>query len=161
MLSPVRVRLSLILLLPLFSWTSSAARAQPTASAAKPKLPRSELVNIMAGDYVVVGKRPDSEATYAGRLSFRPRGQRLAFARTVGGRAARGVATLELTVVGDPAPVLRMRFVQDGQRLEATFQWKFDLDNYARFTGYVYRSDGTTRTAGLEMLFPLPPSTRD
>lgn len=160
MLPPVR----LALLLLLFSWAFSAARAQPAATAiAKLKLPRSELVNVMAGDYVVVGKRPDSEATYTGRLSFRARGQKLAFTRAVvGGRTTRGVATLELTVVGDPAPVLRMTFVQEGRRYGATFQWMVDLDNYPRFTGYVYPLDGTpVRAAGLEMLFPLPPSVRD
>ena len=36
----------------------------------------------------------------------------------------------------------------------------FDLDNCARFTGYVYRADGTNKAAGLEMLFPLPPLVR-
>ena len=119
------------------------------------------LVNIMQGDYVVVGRQPDSPATYTGRLTFRPRGGTLAFTRTVAGRTVRGVATLETTVVGDPAPVLRMRFVQGGQHYEATFQWMFDLDNYARFTGYVYRRDDTTKEAGLEMLFPLAPSIRE
>ena len=147
---------SLAWLLVLLGVWSSAARAKPAVG-----LDRATLVNIMQGDYVVVGRQPDSQATYTGRLSFRPRGEKLAFTRTVAGRTARGVATLELTVVGDPAPVLRMRFVQGGQRYEATFQWMFDLDNYARFTGYVYRPDDTTRQAGLEMLFPLDPSTRE
>ena len=136
---------------------AAAARAEPAS-----KLPRADLVNIMVGDYVVVGKKPDSNATYTGRLTFRARGSKLAFTRIVDGRTVRGRATLEMTVVGDPAPVLRMRFVQDGKQLEATFQWMFDLDNYARFTGYVYRADGTTtKAAGLEMLFPLLPSVRD
>ena len=36
-----------------------------------------------------------------------------------------------------------------------------DLDNYARFTGYVYRPDGTTKEGGLEMLFPRLPSIRE
>ena len=126
------------------------------------KLPRKELVNIMVGEYTVVGKRPEADSTYTGRLVFRAKGSKLAFTRTVEGKVVRGVATLETTTIGDPAPVLRLRFVQDGQRLEATFQWMFDLDNYARFTGYVYRVDGvTTRRAGLEMLFPTPPSVRE
>ena len=128
---------------------------------AAPSLPRAELASIMAGDYIVVGKKPDSDATYSGRLSFRTRGSKLAFTRTIAGRTVRGVATLELTVVGDPAPVLHMHFVQDGRRLDATFQWKFDLDNYARFTGYVYLPDGTTKAAGLEMLFPAEPAVRE
>lgn len=145
----------LILILAVLLW--SPVRAAPAS-----KLRRADLANIMAGDYVIVGRKPDSRVTYTGRLSFRARGGKLAFTRTVDERTVRGTATLETTVVGDPAPVLRMHFVQDGQRLEATFQWMFDLDNYARFTGYVYRVDGTaTRAVGLEMLFPLPPTVRD
>lgn len=146
----------LALLLVLLGVWSSAARAKRAAD-----LPRADLVNVMQGDYVVVGKKPDSQATYTGRLTFRPRGKTLAFTRTVAGRTVRGVATLELTVMGDRAPVLRMHFVQDDQRYEATFQWMIDLDIYARFTGYVYRPDGSTKEGGLEMLFPLALSIRD
>ena len=149
------MRCFVLILLLLGGW-SSAVWAKPAA-----KLPRAELVNVMQGDYVVVGKSPDSQATYSGRLTFRPRGETLAFTRTVAGRTVRGVATLELTVMGGRAPVLRMHFVQDGQRYEGTFQWMIDLDNYARFTGYVYRPDGTTKQGGLEMLFPLLPSIRE
>ena len=132
-----------------------------TRGASANKLSRADLANIMQGNYIVVGKKPDSRATYTGQLTFRARGQPLAFRRTVDGHTVRGVATLEMTVVGDPAPVLRMSFVQAGQHYSATFQWMFDLDNYARFTGYVYRSDNTTKVVGLEMLFPFPPTIRD
>ena len=144
----------LLLILLVFPW--SLARAKPPST-----LPRADLVNIMQGDYVIVGRKPDSLATYTGRLTFRARGEKLGFTRTVDGRTVRGVATLETTAIGDPAPVLRMRFVQDGQRLGATFQWMIDLDNYARFTGYVYRADDTTKAPGLEMLFPLAPTVRE
>ena len=113
----------------------------------------------MSGDYIIVGRRADSEATYTGRLTFRARGERLGFTRTVGGHTVRGTATLEMTVVGDPAPVMRMRFVLDGQHYDATYQWKFDYDNYARFTGYVYQPG--THAAGLEMLFPAEPAVRE
>ena len=61
--------------------------------------------------------------------------------------------------VGDPAPVMRMSFVLDGKHYDGTYQWKFDYDNYARFTGYVYQP--TTHAAGLEMLFPAEPAVRE
>ena len=144
------------LFLSLLCLFAAATQAKPAS-----KLPRADLVNIMVGDYVVVGKKPDSQATYTGRLTFRSRGDKLAFTRTIQGHTVRGVATLELTITETPIPVLRMRFMQDGQRCEATFQWMIDLDNYARFTGYVYRADDTTKAAGLEMLFPLLPSVRE
>ncbi len=149
-------RSALLLILLLLGGRSAAARAKPADGS-----PRADLVNVMQGDYVVVGRKPDSQAIYTGRLTFRPRGEKLAFTRTVEGRTVRGMATLERTVMGGQAPVLRMRFVQDGHHYEATFQWMIDLDIYARFTGYVYLPDGTTRQGGLEMLFPLAPSIRE
>ena len=151
---PTRLRFPLLCLVLLLGW-SGVARAAPK----KDTLDRANLTNIMSGEYIVVGKKPDSEATYAGRLTFRARGDRLGFTRTVGGRTERGTATLEMTIVGDPAPVLRMHFKLDGQPYDATYQWKFDLDNYARFTGYVYRTG--TKAAGLEMLFPAEPAVRE
>ena len=150
---PTLLRLCLLCLV-LLGW-SRAVHAAPKKDA----LDRATLTNIMSGDYIIVGKKPDSEATYTGRLTFRARGQRLAFTRTVGGRTERGTATLEMTVVGDPAPVLRMHFKLDGQPYDGIYQWKFDYDNYARFTGYVYRPG--TKAAGLEMLFPAEPAVRE
>ena len=150
---PIRLRLCL-LCLALLGW-SGAVQGAPK----KDTLDRATLTNILSGDYIIVGKKPDSEATYAGRLTFRRRGEQLAFTRTVGGRTERGTATLEMTVVGDPAPVLRMRFKLDGVPHDGTYQWKFDYDNYARFTGYVYLPG--TKAAGLEMLFPAEPAVRE
>ena len=47
----------------------------------------------MAGDYVILGRKPDSSATYTGHLSLHTRGTRLIFTRTVAGRTDRGTAT--------------------------------------------------------------------
>lgn len=148
--------LTSLFLLSLLCLGPLAARAESTFG-----LHRADLVNLMVGEYIVVGRMADSNVTYSGRLTFRNHGRKLGFTRTIGGKVVRGVATLELTVVGDPAPVLRMSFDQGGRRYDSTFQWMFDLDNYARFTGYVYRPDDTTKQVGLEMLFPLQPSVRD
>ena len=154
LLMPTRLRLCLLCIALLLGGPGSAHAAPK-----KDTLDRANLTNIMSGEYIIVGKKPDSDATYSGRLTFRRRGERLGFVRTVAGRTERGTATLELTVVGDPAPVLRMHFKLDGIRHDATYQWKFDLDNYARFTGYVYLPG--TKAAGLEMLFPAEPAVRE
>jgi hypothetical protein len=53
----------------------------------------------------------------------------------------------------DKIPVLRIHFHFDGKEYDATYGWRFDADNYPRFTGYVYRAD--TKSAGLEALFPI------
>ncbi len=151
---PTRTRLCLLCLC-LLGWSAVVQAAAPPRN----QLDRAALVPILSGEYIIVGRRADSEVTYTGRLTFRGHGDGLRFTRTVGGHTVRGKATLEMTVVGDPAPVLRMSFVLDGQRYDGTYQWTFDLDNYARFTGYVYRPE--THAAGLEMLFPAEPAVRE
>lgn len=140
-----------------FLWLSllSAALAAPPL----PGADRENWANLLAGDYTVVGRKPDSQALYTGRLTLRARGGKLAFVRTVAGRTDRGTATFDTVAGMDRIPVLRMRLVLDGKPCAGIYQWKFDYDNYARFTGYVYRED--TRAAGLEAWFPVPPSVRD
>lgn len=121
--------------------------------------PRGGAVNVppagfFAGDYALIGRKPDSRETYAGRVRLRESsGGGLEVTRTVNGRTARGRAAFE-TATADRIPVLRMRFTLDGRRCEGTYLWRSDLDNYLRLTGYVYRLDGGTKSAGLEALFP-------
>ena len=129
---------------------------------AAPPFPKATLegwTSVMAGEYTIVGRKPDSQALYTGRLTLRARGGKLAFTRTVAGRTERGMATFDTVAGMDRIPVLRIHLVLDGQPCAGTFQWKFDYDNYARFTGYVYRPD--TKAAGLEAWFPVEPSVRE
>lgn len=128
----------------------------PAAAATDP----AELAAFMAGDYTVVGRKPDSQATYTGKLTLRARGPQLDFVRTVGGRSVRGTVVFDTVAGSDRIPVLKMRFRQHGREYAATYQWMSDYDNYCRFTGYVFRHNGRNRRAGLEALFPVAPSIR-
>jgi hypothetical protein len=39
---------------------------------------------------------------------------------------------------------------------EGTYLWQSDADNFARLTGYVYRSGHSTESPGMEALFIVP-----
>ena len=136
--------LTLLLTLCLFS----IAKAEP------PKRDLAELASLMAGEYTVIGKRPDSGTTYFGHLSFRAHGQKLAFVRIINGDTVRGTAIFDTVAGLDRIPVLRLPFAQDGRPYEGTYQWTGDYNNYIRFTGYVYLPGTKTKAAGLEAFLP-------
>jgi len=121
---------------------------------------REFLVGFLTGDYVVVGKKPDSDETYQGRVTLRPRELEFDVTRVIAGKTEQGTAWFDTTGKPDHIPVLRMRFTQDGKSYDATYVWRGDLDNYGRITGYVFLpKPGATKSPGLEALFPLEPLT--
>lgn len=110
------------------------------------------LVDFLPASYEVVGRMPDSDSLYSGRVMIQNSDSGLIVVRQTGNQVMRGRATIEKAAGGD-ATVLRVGFVQEKQRYEITYQIHSDLDNYARLSGYVYRKDGSTKTPGLEVLF--------
>ena len=130
------------------------------AGGAAKELDREFLVGFLKGDYVVIGKKPDSDVTYHGRVTLQPREHEFDVTRMIAGKTERGTAWFDTTGKPDEIPILRMRFMQDGKSYEATYMWKGDLDNYGRITGYVFLpTQGATKSPGLEALFPLQPLT--
>jgi hypothetical protein len=121
---------------------------------------REFLVGYLKGDYVVIGKKPDSDVTYQGRVTLRPRDLEFDVTRVIGGKTEQGTAWFDTTGKPDEIPVLRMRFTLDGKTYLGTYLWRGDLDNYGRLIGYVYWSKKEeTKFPGLEALFPLGPAT--
>ena len=110
----------------------------------------------LAGDYRIVGQKPDSGAAYVGKLTLREKEHGLAVTRVIAGVTSNGTATIETSSEG--LHVLRMRIVLDGVEHAGTYLWQTDLDNYPRLTGYVYRVKGGTSSPGLEALFHIPPT---
>src|SRR5450755_2785643 len=109
-------------------------------------------VGFLVGNYLLVGKKPDSELTYLGRVVLKQRGDKFEVRRTINGQTVRGTASFE-TATPDKIPVLRMRFQFEGEACEATYLWQGDLDNYVRLTGYVYSTTkNKTKLPGLEVL---------
>ena len=121
---------------------------------------REFLVRYLKGDYVLIGKKPDSDTTYHGRVTLRPRDLEFDVTRVINGKTEHGTAWFDTTGKPDEIPVLRMRFTLEGKPYMGTYMWRGDLDNYGRLTGYVYLpAQGETKVPGLEALFPLEPLT--
>lgn len=78
----------------------------------------------------------------------------------VAGRTDRGTATFGTVSGMDHTPVLRVHFKLDDQTCAGIFQWKFDYDNYARSTGYLYRPDTSVPAWKRGSRWSLPYGTR-
>ncbi len=110
------------------------------------------LYEFLNGSYHLIGKLPDSERTYSGRVVLRYAEGRLTVVRNVDGQKISGTGKIE-TVLADEIKVLRVRFKQNKRKFEATYLIDSDLDNYGRLSGHWYREDGGTKNPGLEALF--------
>ena len=141
----------------LFTIVVAAAIVGISAAAEPPKRPYDleQVAQFVAGEYVLIGRKPESEATYTGRLVFRENAGTLDFTRTIGDDIQSGSVVLDTKAAESGRPVLRIQFSADGQKYEATYLWSSDLSNFARLTGYVYLPGGKTKFPGLEALFPL------
>ena len=111
------------------------------------------LRSYMAGEYDLIGRKADSNATYNGRVTLRDEGGVLQVIRTVEGKTDKCTAKFDTVAGTDRIPVLRMHFHFDGKEYDATYRWQSDPDNYPRFSGYLYLSG--TKSPGLEALFPI------
>ena len=107
----------------------------------------------MVGEYDLIGRKPNSTATYTGHLMLRNENGVLQITRTIDGKTDKCVARFDTVAGTDRIPVLRMHFHLDGAEYDATYRWQSDPDNYPRFTGYVYLAE--TKSPGLEALFPI------
>jgi hypothetical protein len=110
------------------------------------------LYDFMCGSYQVIGKLPDSDQLYFGKVEVKRSGNQLEVVRLIGGHHVRGIGRIEVATP-DKIKVLRVHFRSKDKDYEATYLIGSDLDNYGRLTGYVYFKDGETKTPGLEALF--------
>jgi len=108
--------------------------------------------DFMCGSYQVIGRLPDSDQLYSGKIEFKRSGNQLEVVRLIGGHRVTGIGKIE-TATSDKIKVLRVHFRSKDKDYEATYLIGSDLDNHGRLTGYVYFKDGKTRTPGLEALF--------
>jgi hypothetical protein len=110
------------------------------------------LYGFVQGTYQVIGRWPDSDETYAGKVVLKRKGDHLQVLRSINGEEIEGVGRIA-TATADKIKVLRVQFSQRDRRYEATYLINSDLDNYARLTGYLFLKTGETRRPGLEALF--------
>ena len=113
------------------------------------------LYDFLCGSYHVIGRLPDSNQLYSGKIEFKRSGNQLEVVRLIGGHQGRGIGKIEIATP-DKIKVLRVHFRLKDKDYEATYLIGSDLDNYGRLTGHVYLKDGETRTPGLEALFIEP-----
>jgi len=116
-------------------------------------LDEESLRSYMAGEYDLIGRKPDSTATYGGHVALRDENGVLQVTRTIEGKTDKCVARFDSMAGDDGIPVLRMHFSFDGKQFDATYRWQSDPYNYPRFAGYVYLAG--TKSPGLEALFPV------
>jgi len=105
----------------------------------------------LVGHYECIGRWPDSNHTYAGRVEVSKAPQGITITRTIDGQQIEASGKFG-TATPDASRVLRVTFIQNGERYEQTCLVSADLDNYARITCYLY-SNKTTKV-GLESWFP-------
>ena len=146
---PIDVMRATLVILAIFLSTNFARCAD-----ADWKQPDQEsLQSYMAGEYDLIGRKPDSTATYTGHVTLQSENGVLEVTRTIEGKIDKCVARFDTVAGDDRIPVLRMHFHLDGAEYDATYRWQSDPDNYPRFTGYVYIAE--TKSPGLEALFPI------
>ena len=124
-----------------------------SSEADRKPLDEESLRGYMAGEYDLIGRRADSNATYNGHVTLRDEGGVLQVIRTVESKTDKCAARFDTVAGTDRIPVLRMHFHFDGKEYDATYRWQSDPDNYPRFTGYLYLSG--TKSPGIEALFPI------
>jgi uncharacterized protein YciI len=148
-------------------WDEFAKKAKGTTQSARPTADNSagsadagrtqpdegSLRGYMAGEYDLIGRKPDSTATYSGHVTLRDENGVVQVTRTIDGKTDKCVARFDTIAGDDRISVLRMHFHFDGKEYDATYRWQSDPDNYPRLTGYVYLAG--TKTPGLEALFPI------
>ena len=110
------------------------------------------LYNFLQGPYELIGRWPDSNETYIGRVLLKKSNRHFKVVRTVSDKSIEGVGKIE-TATADNVRVLRIRFSKAGNTYEGTYLIDSDLDNYCRLSGYLYLKEGGTKKVGLEALF--------
>jgi hypothetical protein len=135
---------TLSLLLLIFS-SQSLARADPAAGDWKHR------AYLMAGEYTVIGRKPDSKKLYFGHLSLHAKGDKLEFVKTINQVTVRGMAFIDSDDYWQ-YEVLRLKFVQNGELFEGLFEFSVDCKKTFRFTGSL--GSKNTEAGGLEAWFP-------
>jgi hypothetical protein len=91
----------------------------------------------LCGSYQIIGRLPDSDQLYSGKVDLKRSGDHLEVLRLMGGRAVKGIGKIE-TVTSDKIKVLRVRFRSEEKDYEATYligsDWIIMADSRVMFT---------------------------
>jgi hypothetical protein len=119
--------------------------------------PDDTMLNFVIGDYVIIGREPDSGAVYSGsaRIGLADSGPAgsLVLERRVGERPITAKGGFEVPSPPGEGRVLRFRW-QESAPIVMTCLVGSDLDNYARLTCVWLREGSPPAAPGLEAMFP-------
>ncbi|MDH3347252.1 MAG: hypothetical protein OEM02_04015 [Desulfobulbaceae bacterium] len=119
------------------------------------------LSSFIAGNYHLLGKAPDSNETYYGKLTLSQTEKGIMVQRTIKGKTTIGLGKM-VKSLADKVDILRINFTENSMDYEETCLISGDLDNYPRITCHLYRlgrpdrsdkSSPITTSPGLEALF--------
>lgn len=124
---------------------------QPAAAADD----ESPLWDFVRGRYTLIGRHPDSQATYTGTAKIERVGQQLRLTRMIAGRQER---LFGLVRRADPGEAMVLEF-KWGQRqpMEMVCLVGSDLDNYARLTCHWGKAGNPHVQPGMEAYFAQEP----
>jgi hypothetical protein len=105
----------------------------------------------LAGDYELVGRRPDSAVTYSGTVRLIASSSSLLIERKIGEHTSTGTGHFEYRTP-DKIQVLSFFFKEEKQSFTSTCRVGWDLDNSARIT-CLYGIEGKTKSPGMEAFF--------
>ena len=113
------------------------------------------LYSFVLGNYIIIGKYPDSEKTYSGKMTIAEGKETdsvryCEVIRHINGKEIKGKAWVA-KATSDQIPILRIQFTDNKKQYDGAFLIKGDLDNYARATGTFWGKD--TKKPGLEAWF--------
>ncbi|BBO19859.1 hypothetical protein MASR1M97_15260 [Candidatus Desulfobacillus denitrificans] len=115
----------------------------------------SPLWDFVRGRYTLIGRQPDSQATYTGTAKIERVGRQLRLTRVVAGRQERIVGAVRRADPGE-AWVLAFKW-GDRQPMEMVCLVGSDLDNYARLTCHWGRAGNPHAQPGMEAYFAQEP----
>lgn len=115
----------------------------------------SPLWDFVRGRYTLVGRQPDSQATYTGTAKIERAGKQLRLTRTIAGRQERIFGTVRRADPGE-AWVLAFKWGQK-PAMEMVCLVGTDLDNYARLTCHWGKAGNPHTQPGMEAYFAQEP----
>ena len=115
----------------------------------------SPLWDFVRGRYTLIGRHPDSQATYTGTAKIERVGQQLRLTRTIAGRQERIFGTVRRADPGE-AWVLAFKWGEK-QPMEMVCLVGPDLDNYARLTCHWGKAGNPHAQPGMEAYFAQEP----
>jgi hypothetical protein len=127
----------------------------PTPSVFAADDDESPLWDFVPGRYMLIGRHPDSQATYTGTAKIERVGKALRLTRTIAGRQERIFGTVRRADPGE-AWVLAFKW-GNKQPMEMVCLIGTDLDNYARLTCHWGKARNPHTQPGMEAYFAQEP----